>query len=161
MQQGNHVDLEKDNITGINHEGAHANTPVRVLTASSIIGESVENVNGDDLGAVKDVMLNIQDGTIEYVILQSGGFLGIGEKLFAIPFRELHLNADKKCFVLDRTKEYIKNSPGFDLGHWPETNSRYEEINNYWASNFVNAPVASANPANTIVGPDAVHPSFL
>lgn len=125
--------FELDNTTGRNHEGANANTPVRVLTASSIIGDDVENLNGDTLGSIKDIMINLYEGSIEYVIVQSGGFLGIGDKLFAIPYEALDLNPEKKVFILDRDEDYIKNAPGFDQDHWPETNNHYDDINSYWA----------------------------
>jgi sporulation protein YlmC with PRC-barrel domain len=124
--------FEIDNTTGRNHEGRNANTPVRVLTATSIIGDDVENSKGDKLGTIKDIMLDIRNGSIEYVVLKSGGFLGIGDKLFAIPFQALQLNAEEKIFILNKDESYIKNAPGFDQDHWPETNSQYNEINTYW-----------------------------
>lgn len=124
--------FERDNATGRNHEGATANTPVRVLTASSIIGNDVENYNGDKLGSVKDIMINLHEGSIEYVVLQFGGFLGIGDKLFAVPFEALELSTEKKCFLLDKTESYVKEAPGFDQDHWPETNDHYSDIDDYW-----------------------------
>lgn len=134
MIQTEKVNLEQSNVTGKNYDGKSANTPVRVLTASSITGDDVENQQGDKIAVIKDIMLNLQNGTIEYVILSAGGFLGLGDKLFALPYQELHLKADKKVFVIDRDKEYIKNAPGFDQNHWPETNSHYDQINDYWGS---------------------------
>ncbi|MDJ1467022.1 PRC-barrel domain-containing protein [Xanthocytophaga flava] len=126
---------EADNRTGINHEGADANIPVQRLTATSIIGDKVINRADEDLGNIQNLMINIQTGKIEYVVLESGSFLGIGGKLFAIPYNELILDGPRRCFVLDRTKEYVKNSPGFDKDHWPNTNSDtayYAEVNEYW-----------------------------
>ncbi|HTF81432.1 MAG TPA: PRC-barrel domain-containing protein [Cytophagales bacterium] len=155
--------LERDNTTGRNHEGPTANTPVRVLTATSIIGDEVENLKGDTLGSIKDIMINLLDGSIEYVILQSGGFLGIGDKLFAIPFQALRLDAERELFILDKDENYIKNAPGFDQDHWPETNDHYNSINNYWgvernsAYSDQNSNVGSSgilNPTNSgNVGP--------
>ncbi len=129
------ANLERDNVTGRNHEGSNANTPVRVLTATSIIGDDVENLQGENLGEIKDIMLNVHNGGIEYVIISFGGFLGIGNKLFAVPFQALQLDPSKKVFVLNKDKEYLKNAPGFDQDHWPETNSHYyEDINKYWGN---------------------------
>jgi sporulation protein YlmC with PRC-barrel domain len=126
------VKLEKENITGKNLEGNNANTPLRVLTASSIIGERVENLKGENIGKVKDIMLDISSGKIEYVVIQFGGFLGIGEKLFAIPFQAFQLNTEEKVFILDEEKEFLENAPGFDKDHWPETNNHYVAVNTYW-----------------------------
>ena len=125
--------FEHDNLSGKNHEGTNPNTPLKVLTANSIIGDRVENPNGDNLGSIKDLMVDLRSGRIEYVVLQYGGFLGIGDKLFAIPFQSLRVNEAKGVFVLNQTKEYLEKAPGFDQDHWPETNSHhYNEVNTYW-----------------------------
>jgi sporulation protein YlmC with PRC-barrel domain len=125
--------LNRENLTGINEESPMANTPVKVLTARSIIGDEVQNSSGEKLGEVNDIMLNLQTGCIEYVVLKFGGFIGIGSKLFAIPFKSLELSPDRKIFILDKDKDFLKNAPGFDKNHWPETNSRHwDEVGNYW-----------------------------
>jgi sporulation protein YlmC with PRC-barrel domain len=125
---------DADNRTGTNQEGPDANQPVQRLTASSIIGDSVENAEGEDLGKIDNLMVNINTGEIEYVVLEYGSFLGLGGKLFAIPFSELTINPEKHGFILNKSEEYLKNSPGFDKNHWPDTNdhSYYEDVNNYW-----------------------------
>lgn len=126
--------LKRENETGKNEESPLVNTPVKVLSATSIIGDDVENLQGENLGEINDIVFNIQTGCTEYVVLEFGGFLGMGEKLFAIPFKALSLNADRQVFILDRDKDYLKKAPGFDKDHWPETNSRHwEDINTYWA----------------------------
>ena len=59
---------EADNRTGLNHEGAAANTPVSRLTARSIIGDAVVNRKGENLGVIDDLMLDIHSGRVEYVV---------------------------------------------------------------------------------------------
>jgi sporulation protein YlmC with PRC-barrel domain len=125
---------ETDNRSGTNHEGADANRPVERLTATSIIGDALENNKGQDLGKISDLMINLDDGTVEYAVIESGGVLGVGKKLFAIPFGQMQINEDKELFVIDRDKEYIKNSPGFDPSHWPGTNDHkyLDNVNSYF-----------------------------
>ena len=113
---------EADNRTSVNHEGANPNTPVQRLTATSIIGDAVEDPHGAALGKIKDLMINLAQGHIEYVVIEFGAFLGMGGKLFAIPFSELKIDPAKRAFILDRDKEQIKRFPGFDKTHWPDTN---------------------------------------
>ncbi len=141
MNQENEFDA--DNMTGRNHEGPNANTPVQFLTASSIMSDKIINPEGEKLGDVRDVMLDVRQGKIEYVVMESGGFLGIGEKLFAIPYKLLSLDTANHAFVLDQDKETIENAPGFDKDHWPETNdqnyygnndSYWDNTNSYWGS---------------------------
>ena len=126
----------EDNVTGINHEGPTANTPVERLTATSIVGDKVENASGEDLGKIDNLMVNLGSGDIEYVVLEFGSFMGVGGKLFAVPFRELRLDAQRKTFILDRDKEYLKQSPGFDKDHWPDTNdhSYFDNVKLYYGS---------------------------
>lgn len=125
--------LENDNITGVNDTGKKANTPVKYLTATSIIGDKVHNNSEEKLGEIKDLMINIHSGEIEYVVIEFGGFLGIGEKYFAVPFQVLTLDTENHAFILNQKREVLENAPGFDKEHWPETNA-IEKTYAYWGS---------------------------
>ena len=130
-----------DNLTGINHEGTLANHPVQRLTSTSIIGDSVENNEGEKLGEIDNLMVNVHTGNVEYAVVEFGTFLGMGGKLFAIPFRELRINPAKKLFVLNRDKDYLKKSPGFDKTHWPDTNDHYYDyVDNYYGAQYPAMP---------------------
>jgi sporulation protein YlmC with PRC-barrel domain len=118
-------DLQTGNATGQNQEGSNANWPVKILTATSLIGDRVENRQGEHLGRIKDIMLDLQHGNIAYVVLEYGGFMGMGEKLFAVPFDVLDLDQTQQKFMLDVEKEQLDRAPGFDKDHWPETNSHF------------------------------------
>jgi sporulation protein YlmC with PRC-barrel domain len=126
---------ELDNRTGVNHEGRFANTPARRLTSTSIIGDKVQNNDGEELGKIDNLMINVDNGNVEYVVVEFGSFLGIGGKLFAVPFSELYLDENRRVFILDRDKEYLKECPGFNKDHWPDTNERtiyFGDVNRYW-----------------------------
>jgi sporulation protein YlmC with PRC-barrel domain len=113
----------KDNLTGENLNGKHANTPLRILTASSIIGDKVYNHSHEKMGDIKDIMIDLKAGCIAYLIIEFGGFLGIGEKYFAIPFRLLSVDSERGVFILNQKREVLERAPGFDRDHWPDTNS--------------------------------------
>ena len=113
-----------DNITGTNQAGRFANSPVKHLTASSLIGDRIYNPEGEQLGDIKDIMLNIGEGSIAYIVIEFGGTFGIGEKYFAVPFSSLLLDPARKGFILDRSKASLEKLPGFDKDHWPHTNAR-------------------------------------
>jgi sporulation protein YlmC with PRC-barrel domain len=116
--------------------------PVRRLTATSIIGDRVENEQGENLGKVDNLMVNLHDGSIEYAVIEFGSFLGMGGKLFAIPFAELHIDEERELFIVKRSKEYLKQIPGFDKNHWPDTNdhSYFNDVNLYWGSTYAPQP---------------------
>lgn len=90
-----------------------------VLSADTLEGNRVENFSGQTLGEVKAIMLDVPTGRVAYAVLSFGGFLGLGEKLFAVPWKALTLDADEKCFKLNVTKEKLADAPGFDKDHWP------------------------------------------
>ena len=89
------------------------------MKASSIIGTGVVNAIGENLGNVKEVVLDPRSGKVAYVVVSFGGFLTMGEKLFAIPFSAFDYNLTKKEYVLDVPKERLEAAPGFDSNNWP------------------------------------------
>lgn len=95
------------------------NAPPPVLSASSMIGNKVCNVHGEDLGKVDEIMLDTEHNRIAYAVVSFGTFLGLGGKLFAVPWEALAIDCEDKCFILDVTKERLENAPGFDKDNWP------------------------------------------
>lgn len=91
----------------------------RLMTADTLTGNKVVNQQNETLGTVQDIMLDVPRGRIAYLVMSSGGFLGLGDRLFAIPWSVLVLDTDRKCFVLDARKSTFENAPGFDKNHWP------------------------------------------
>jgi sporulation protein YlmC with PRC-barrel domain len=91
-----------------------------VMSASSLTGDSVVNAKGEDLGKVEDIMIHVDSGRAAYVVLSFGGFLGLGDKLFAIPWEALKLDEDNHRFILIVDKEKLEKAPAFDKDHWPD-----------------------------------------
>lgn len=90
-----------------------------VLSATSIDGNGIRNHQGEDLGKVKDLMIDLADGSVSYAVVSYGGFLGMGDKLFAVPFEALTVDPENHAFLLDASKERLENAPGFDKDSWP------------------------------------------
>ena len=119
----------------------HGEQPIpRVLSASTICGDTVVNGDGDNLGQIEELMIDLESGRVAYAVLSFGGFLGIGDKLFAIPFEALELDAENHRFVLDQPRERLEKAPGFDKSDWPDfADARfgkqvygYYDITTYW-----------------------------
>lgn len=102
-----------------------------ILSATTLIGDDVVNYNGENLGEVKEIMLDTNTGEVAYVVVSFGGFLGMGDKLFAVPMTAFETDTANKQFKLDKSKEELKQAPGFDKNNWPETNSEY------WIGNLI------------------------
>jgi sporulation protein YlmC with PRC-barrel domain/Cu/Ag efflux protein CusF len=112
---------------------------------SKLIGADVENRQGEDLGDIKDVVIDPQTGRVGYVVLAFGGFLGLGEKYFAVPFSALtpapgERRGDQERFLLNVDQERLKNAPGFERNNWPNMADRtwgeriysYYGVSPYW-----------------------------
>jgi sporulation protein YlmC with PRC-barrel domain len=96
----------------------------KLLSASTLSGDKVFNLAGEDLGKIEDFMLDMESGRIAYAVLSFGGVLGVGDKLFAVPPEALTLDEDKRCFMLDASKEDLARAPGFQKENWPDVSEQ-------------------------------------
>jgi sporulation protein YlmC with PRC-barrel domain len=91
-----------------------------LMGAHTLLGEDVYNNKDEKLGDIKEFMLDMNTGNVAYAVLSFGGFLGVGEKLFAVPWQALTLDTGNKRFMLNMEKDQLKNAPGFDKDDWPD-----------------------------------------
>ncbi|VWB12841.1 PRC-barrel domain-containing protein [Burkholderia lata] len=90
-----------------------------VMAARTLEGDRVLTMDGDDIGQVTDIMLDVRSGRIAYAVVSSGGVQGLGDKLLAVPWNVLVLDVDRQCFVLPVATECVREAPGFDRTRWP------------------------------------------
>ncbi|WP_296447197.1 PRC-barrel domain-containing protein [Rhodoferax sp. UBA5149] len=110
---------ERDNY-GM-YKGTRGDGPGPALMgANTLVGNDVYNQQDEDLGDVKEIMLDMSTGRVSYAVLSFGGFLGMGEKLFAVPWDALTLDTVNKRFTLNVQKDKLADAPGFDKDHWPD-----------------------------------------
>jgi sporulation protein YlmC with PRC-barrel domain len=124
--------FDKDNLTGENQGALLPNQGGRYLTASSLEGDKVVNPAEEHMGEIKEIMLDLESGKIDYYVIEFGGFLGLGVKYFAIPFRLLKLDPGNKRFIFNQSREILEKAPGFDMDHWPDTNLHFDDVHSYW-----------------------------
>ncbi len=94
----------------------------RTLGATTLIHDKVVNLNGQDVGKIEELMVDVTTGRVAYAVLSFGGFLGFGSKLFALPWSALTVDEAKKRFVVNVNREVLERMPGFDKEHWPDLN---------------------------------------
>ena len=90
-----------------------------LMGADTLVGNDVFNRESQDLGEIKEIMLDMRTGRVSYAVLSFGGFMGMGDKLFAIPWNALTVDTIEKRFVLNFVKERLEMAPGFDKDNWP------------------------------------------
>jgi hypothetical protein len=124
----------------------HSGPGPRLMGADTLIGEDVYNAHDEKLGDIKEFMLNMQTGEVEYAVLSFGGVFTIGEKLFAVPFEALRLDTTNKRFLLEVEKDMLENAPGFDKDNWPDM------ADETWANQIRTfyGPLSSGSSSSTI-----------
>lgn len=95
-----------------------------LMGADTLLGNDVCNRDGEDLGDIKEFMIDMSSGRIAYAVLSFGGLMGMGDKLFAVPWAALVLDTENKRFTLDVPKDVLKDAPGFDKDKWPSMSDR-------------------------------------
>ncbi len=107
-----------------------------MMGADTLIGNDVYNQKDEDIGDIKEIMLDLRNGTVAYAVLSFGGFLGMHEKLFAVPWHALTLDTRNKRFVLNVEKARLEHAPGFDKEKWPDMADQAwaQEIHSYYGT---------------------------
>jgi sporulation protein YlmC with PRC-barrel domain len=103
---------------GVGPDRRHGPGP-ELMGADTLMGNDVYNTDGEDLGDIKEIMIDMRSGHVAYAVMSFGGFAGIGDKLFAVPWSALRLDTTNKRFTLDVKKARLEGAPGFDKEHWP------------------------------------------
>lgn len=108
-----------------------------LMGANTLIGNDVYNHKEEELGDIKEIMLDVRSGEVAYAVLSFGGFLGMGEKLFAVPWRALTLDTINERFILKAEKSHLEDAPGFDSDNWPDMADPTwaEEVHSYYGTN--------------------------
>jgi sporulation protein YlmC with PRC-barrel domain len=134
-----------------------------VMAAASLDDSRVISSDGEDVGNISDIMLDVRSGRIAYAVLSEGGFLGMGANLHAIPWNALSLDTDAKCFRVSIDAQRIKDDPGFDKDHWPSmadtawgtTLHQYYNREPYWSSTRSMGDVPPGVAENADISPGA------
>lgn len=90
----------------------------RLISSVAMIGIEVKNLQGHDLGDIIDIMLDEDSGNTAYAVIATG-FMGLGDRYFAVPWKALRINPKKEIVQLDITREDFKKAPSFDKEEWP------------------------------------------
>lgn len=122
-----------DDVTNYWEANAVATGP-KAFRASNLIGYNVINSQGEDLGQVEDLMIGLNSGRVKYAVLSFGGFLNLGEKLFAVPLSSMQFSLDDEALIFDVSPERLEDAPGFDNDSWPDmANPQWDlNIGTYW-----------------------------
>lgn len=93
--------------------------------ASELIGMNIQNDRGESVGEINDLVIDGNSGQIRYAAVTYGGFLGLGNKLFAVPYEAFKVgrerdDPDDYVLLLNVTKQQLEGAQGFDEDRWPD-----------------------------------------
>lgn len=87
-----------------------------LISSQKVAGTKVENVKGDSLGHIEELMIDKETGHVAYAVLKYGSFLGLGGKLFALPWHVLNYDTTRDAYVVDIAEARLKNAPSYEAG---------------------------------------------
>ncbi|HKP05243.1 MAG TPA: PRC-barrel domain-containing protein [Chthoniobacterales bacterium] len=123
-----------------------------LMAGSEIKGSHVKNLRGQDLGAIDEVLIEPDTGQVRFVILEVGGFLGLGATKVAVPWTAFQLTkeGDKPKWVLDADKDKLKNAPKIQGKGYERlyTSADAEPVFVYWKVTWIE-PVTSRSPSSS------------
>lgn len=114
------MNSESTDASSIYHRSTEGGPGPDLMGAGSLVGNDVYNHKGEDIGSIKEIMLDMRTGQVRYAVLSFGAFLGMGGKLFATPWTALTLDTNNKRFILNVDKDRLAKAPGFDRDCWPD-----------------------------------------
>ena len=126
-----------------------------LFRGSSVMGSSVKDLAGKDAGKIEDLLLDHR-GHVGYAVVSFGGFLGIGDKLFAVPWDAVVVDREKRTVYIDVKKETLERSPSFTADKYPDPNDRDwgREVRKAWSDATITAAVktklAGTSPATLL-----------
>ncbi len=93
---------------------------INAFRVDNITGSRVINLEGENIGTIDNLVIDIDTGNIVYAVLEFGGFMGFGDKLFAVPWQSLTAVPAEGIFILDQSRAKLEKAPGFDKNKWPD-----------------------------------------
>ncbi|WP_133140169.1 PRC-barrel domain-containing protein [Legionella genomosp. 1] len=103
-----------------------------VVRTDDVIGVDVKSPALEDLGEVKEIVLDKFSGQARYVVIGFGGFMGLGEEYYAFPWKSISYNKDEECFILNVDKSKLKREYGFDKDNWPDMATWPNTVDQYY-----------------------------
>lgn len=82
-----------------------------IVSCARLTGDVVVDHSDEDVGQIERIMIDVPTGRIAYAVVAYGGVLGLGQRLYAIPWDHLRLDPRRRCFVLDGDPEKLGQVP--------------------------------------------------
>lgn len=98
-----------------------------LISSDKVEGTAVYSTDGEKLGSIDHVMLGKRSGRVEYSVMSFGGFMGIGEDHFPVPWDALDYDTERGGYVVNIDKSRLKDAPSYSRNEQPEFDRNYGE----------------------------------
>lgn len=121
----------------------------KFLSMGSIIGDSVRTPRGEKIGQLEEFIFDAMTGRVGYAILSFTGNLGLGDRLFVVPWQRLQVDPGNRCLIINMDRDTLAFAPGFGRDDWPDMADPVwaNEILSYYQENF-REPVEQSGKAS-------------
>jgi hypothetical protein len=109
---------KEQNYYGMYKVKTHLGPGPIIMGTDTLVANPIFNLQNESLGKVYDIMLNMHTGRVAYVVLASGGYMGMGERLIPIPWDAMVLDTLKNRLTLDVNADQLERAPSFQCGNW-------------------------------------------
>ncbi len=112
-------------------------TQSSLVSSSDVTGTEVYSRDGSHIGSVDHLMIDKKSGKVAYAVMGFGGFLGMGEDHYSVPWSKLQFDAGKNGFVTDITEQEVKGAPvrsdnWFADRDWEQRTHQHYRAQSYW-----------------------------
>ncbi len=131
----------------------------RVRRATQLLKCDVRDAKGDKIGAIEELIVDERAGYLASAVLSFGGFLGIGEKHFAVPLSRLKRTSDSEFVVSDLSRVELEGAPSFAPGSWPQFDRKYtESVNSHYRATSPSTLNRTVGPVGSVeLDPEIMH----
>lgn len=113
-------------------EGLPVEETSRLIASNKVEGTAVYGRNGDRLGTIYNFMVDKYSGQVEYAVMSYGGFLGMGQRYYPLPWRVLDYETREGGYVVDMSERDLEDAPSFDRSSEPRFSRDYGERVHSW-----------------------------
>ena len=104
-----------------------------LIASNKVEGTAVYNRQGERLGEVYNFMVGKRSGRVAYAVMSFGGFLGMGESYYPLPWNALDYDEQMGGYVVDVSKDRLTNAPSYRTGEDPFSDREYgRRVTSYW-----------------------------
>jgi hypothetical protein len=113
-------------------QGLEARETHGLIGSDKVEGTAVYRSNGDKVGAIARVMIDKRSGKVAYAVMSFGGFMGIGEEYYPLPWQLLTYNPRLEGYEVNVSDQQLQGAPKYSTHETWDWNRRGQAVDDYY-----------------------------